>query len=250
VLEFGVACCSSRGKASTYLAGMNLDISKLLIIVSGNDDINRLNGAAEGLVKLLSRELELKQSTVNLVHHKTGLDTLTDGLAKDSLGLDAHSVDGIDDNEGSISHTEGSSDLRGEVNVTRGVNKVDQITISGDLNVLVGVDGVGKLLIHGSLVFFTHSLGGSNILGGLVILKEHTDASRLDSDSTLGLIGASVSVAGTSGSLGGDDTSLLDEGVRKGGLSVIDVGNHTHGPDVVLQVHDGTHLVYGKVHLR
>jgi hypothetical protein len=38
--------------------------------------------------------------------------------------------------------------------------------------------------------------------------------------------------------------------ICQGGFSVIDVGNHGHVPDVELVVHDGTHLLGGKVHLR
>lgn len=37
--------------------------------------------------------------------------------------------------------------------------------------------------------------------------------------------------------------------VCQGGFAVIDVGNHGHVPDVELVVHDGTHLLGGKVHL-
>ena len=37
--------------------------------------------------------------------------------------------------------------------------------------------------------------------------------------------------------------------VSQSGFSVIDVGNHGHVPDVELVVHDGTHLLGGKVHL-
>jgi hypothetical protein len=38
--------------------------------------------------------------------------------------------------------------------------------------------------------------------------------------------------------------------ISQGGFSVIDVRNHGHVPDVELVVHDGTHLLGGKVHLR
>ena len=37
--------------------------------------------------------------------------------------------------------------------------------------------------------------------------------------------------------------------ISQGGFAVIDVGNHGHVPDVKLVVHDGSHLLGGKVHL-
>ena len=37
--------------------------------------------------------------------------------------------------------------------------------------------------------------------------------------------------------------------ISQGGFAVIDVSNHGHVPDVELVVHDGSHLLGGKVHL-
>jgi len=232
------------------LGGVNLDVSELLVVVGGNDDVDTLDGAAESLVELLSRKLKLKEGAVNLVDHQAGLDALGNGLAKDGLGLNADTVNGVDDNEGSVSHTEGGCDLRGEVNVTGGVDQVDQVTVSGNFNVLVGLNGVLELDVHGSLVGLGHTSSNSNVLGGLGILKEHTNSGGLDGNSTLGLISTGVGVPGSSGSLGGNNSGLLNQRVCKGGLSVVYVSNHRHGTDVVLELHDGTHLIDGKVNLR
>ena len=38
--------------------------------VRGDDDVDRLNSAAEGLVQLLGRQLKLKESAVDLVNHE------------------------------------------------------------------------------------------------------------------------------------------------------------------------------------
>jgi hypothetical protein len=43
--------------------------------------------------------------------------------------------------------------------------------------------------------------------------------------------------------------SIIFSYISQGGFAVIDVGNHGHVPDVELVVHDGSHLLGGKVHL-
>jgi hypothetical protein len=42
----------------------------------------------EGLVKILLLKLELEQGTIHLVHQDNGLDTLSNGLTQNGLGLD------------------------------------------------------------------------------------------------------------------------------------------------------------------
>mmetsp|Transcript_5679 Transcript_5679/g.8408 ORF Transcript_5679/g.8408 Transcript_5679/m.8408 type:complete len:371 (-) Transcript_5679:431-1543(-) len=107
----------SKGNGSNY--GVNLTISKGLVVVHGNNYVDGLNGTAEGLVKLLGRKLKLQKSTINFVHHKNGFDTLIDRLTKYSLGLYTDSINGIYNNKGSISYTKSGSYLRREINVTR-----------------------------------------------------------------------------------------------------------------------------------
>lgn len=94
------------------LLGVDLDITKGLVVVCGNDDVDGLDDTGEVLVQILLAELELEKSTVDLVDDDNGLDTLTKSLTQDSLGLDADTLDGVDDNERTIGDTESSSDLR------------------------------------------------------------------------------------------------------------------------------------------
>mmetsp|Transcript_9706 Transcript_9706/g.14714 ORF Transcript_9706/g.14714 Transcript_9706/m.14714 type:complete len:323 (+) Transcript_9706:1365-2333(+) len=117
----------TRSEGNSSLGGVNLTVSKSLVVVHGNNHVNRLNGTAESLVELLGRKLKLKKSTINLVNHENGTDTLGNSLTKHSLGLNTHSINGIDNNESTISHTKGGSYLRGEINVTGRVDKVDEI---------------------------------------------------------------------------------------------------------------------------
>jgi hypothetical protein len=65
-----------------------------------------------------------------------------------------------------------------------------------------------------------------NVLEILGVVKGSVqgDGGRLDSDTTLLLVGTSVGETGLSGLGGRDDTGALDERVGEGGLSVIDCG--------------------------
>lgn len=94
------------------LLGVDLDVTKSLVEVGGDDDVDGLNDTGEVLVQILLGELELKKSTVDLVDNDNGLDTLTKSLTQDSLGLDTDTLNGVNDNERTIGDTESSSDLR------------------------------------------------------------------------------------------------------------------------------------------
>lgn len=94
------------------LLRVNLDITEGLVEVGGDNDVNGLDDTREVLVKILLGELELEKSTVDLVDNNNGLNALTESLTEHSLGLDAHTFNGVDDDESTVSDTEGSSDLR------------------------------------------------------------------------------------------------------------------------------------------
>ena len=79
--------------------------------VGGNDDIDVLDNAGEGLVELLGVQLQLEQGAVHLVHEEDGHNTLGNGLSEDGLGLDADTGDAVNDDQGTVSHTEGGGDL-------------------------------------------------------------------------------------------------------------------------------------------
>jgi hypothetical protein len=108
------------------LVGVDLDITEGLVEVGRDDDVDRLDGTGEGLVKILLGDLELEESTIDLVDDNNRLDALTESLAEHSLGLDAHTLDGVDDDERTVGDTESSSDLGREINVTGRVDQVDQ----------------------------------------------------------------------------------------------------------------------------
>mmetsp|Transcript_7953 Transcript_7953/g.12157 ORF Transcript_7953/g.12157 Transcript_7953/m.12157 type:complete len:732 (+) Transcript_7953:607-2802(+) len=234
----------TRTEGNGSLGGVNLTITKSFVVVHGNNHVDGFNSTAESLVKLFSRKLKFEKSTVNLVNHENGADTLRNGLTKDGLGLDTDTINGIDNNKSTIGNTKGSSDLRGEINVTGGIDKIDEVRVLGNLDV-----GGVFLLISNSLVLSILFLGGktSNFSGLNIVLEKHRNTGRLNGNTTLGFVLTGISVTGTTGGLRGNNTSLLDEGIRKGSLSVVDVSNHRHRTDVVLEVHDGPHLIDGEV---
>lgn len=195
------------------LVGVDLDVTERLVEVGGDNDVDGLDGTREGLVQVLLGHLKLEKSTVDLVDDDDGLDALTESLTQDSLGLNADTLDGVDDDESTVSDTEGSSDLGREINVTGRVDQVDQEVgtiglLADDILDILGVDAV----VQG-------------------------DGSRLDSDTTFLFICTCIRCSCVSCLGGGDDTGLGQEGIGKGGLSVVDVGNDGHVTDVGGLVH-------------
>ena len=99
-------------ESDSTLVRVHLDITEGLVEVGGDDDVDGLDCSGEGLVQVLLLDLKLEQSTVDLVDDNNGLNTLTKSLSEHSLGLDAHTLDGVDDNESTVSDTESGRDLR------------------------------------------------------------------------------------------------------------------------------------------
>jgi hypothetical protein len=201
------------------LGGVHLDVTEELVLVGSNDDVNSLNGTGESLVRGLGVELELEESAVHLVNHKNRLDTLTKGLAKDSFGLDTDTLDTVNDDKSTVSDTKGSSDFRGEIDVSRRIDQVDQESVT-----------VGAL---------------RNLFVYLVVKR---DTSRLDGNAAVLLVLAGISEAGFTSVLPSNDTSMGNQRVGEGGLAMIDMSDNAHITDVGLLVHDLTDLIDGKVH--
>ena len=99
------------------LGRADLDITEELVTVGGDNDVDVLNNLLESEIALFGLIHQLKEDTIHLVHHEHGLDTFTKSLTEHSLGLDTNTFDAIDDDEGTISDTKGSSHLRGEIDV-------------------------------------------------------------------------------------------------------------------------------------
>lgn len=114
------------------LLGPDLDITKSLVEVGRDDDVDRFDGSEERLIQVFLLDLKLEQGTINLVDDDNGLDTFTQGLSEDGLGLDADTFNGVDDDQGAIGDSQGSGDLGGEVDVTGRVDQIDQEFVTFD----------------------------------------------------------------------------------------------------------------------
>ena len=185
-------------KSNGTSVGVDLDVTKGLVEVSGDDDVNGLDGTGERLVEVLLGDLQLKQSTVDLVDDQDGLDTLSQGLTQDSLSLDTDTRHTVDNDKCTVSDTESGRDLRRKVNVTRRVDQVDQE--------LATVDLLGNLL-------------EVLLLGELGI---EGDGSGLDGNTPILFIGTGIHETSFTSLSSRDDTGTLDERVGEGGLSVVD----------------------------
>lgn len=64
--------------------------SSLILSIGGDNDVDILHNALEGLEELIWLQLKLKQSSVHLVHHQDRFDALCDGLSQHCLSLHAH----------------------------------------------------------------------------------------------------------------------------------------------------------------
>ena len=106
-----------------------LGLTHIVTLVGGDNDVSVLNDTLEVLVHSLTIDLELEDTTVDLVDEEDGLDLLTEGLTEHGLSLHAHTFDVIDDDESTIGNTEGSSDLSGEIDVTGGIDQVDEVRL-------------------------------------------------------------------------------------------------------------------------
>ena len=200
------------------LARIDLAVAELVVVVRRDEDVDVLNVLDKGGVHVLRRQLELEEGTVELVHGDNRPDALTERLAQDGLGLHAHTLDAVDDDESAVGDAERGGDLGGEVNVTGRVDQVD--------DELVAVR-VGRQLVV--------RLG----------LEEERDTSRLDGDAAVLLVLASVGEARVAGGGGGDDTRRRNQRVGQRRLAVIDVSDDGHVANVRRLLLDRLQLLNG-----
>jgi hypothetical protein len=88
-----------------------LGLTHIISLISGDDNVGVLNDTLELLIHVLTLDLELKDTSVNLVDEEDGLDLLTECLSKHGFGLHADTLDVIDDDESTIGDSESSCDF-------------------------------------------------------------------------------------------------------------------------------------------
>ena len=95
------------------LDGVNLlRVTHIIGLVGGDDNVGVLDDTLELLIHVLTLDLELEDTSVNLVNEEDGLDFFTKSLTKYGLSLDTDTLDIIDDDESAIGNSQGGSDLR------------------------------------------------------------------------------------------------------------------------------------------
>jgi len=167
--------------------GVNLlSLSHVFALVSGDDNVSVFNNTAEVLIHGLTIDLEFEDTSIDFVDHEYGLDLFSESLTEDSLGLDANTFDVIDDDESTIGNTKGGSDFGREIDMTGGIDQVDQ-------------EG---------------HLSGPHVED--ISLEVHGDTSGFDSNTTFGFISTSISVADISSLFTGNDTGLGYQGISEG----------------------------------
>lgn len=183
-------------ESNSSLIRVNLNITEGLVEVGSNDDIDGLDGTGERLVQVLLRDLELQQGAIHLVDDTDWLDTLSESLAEDGLGLNANTFDAVDDDKSTIGDTESSSDFRGEIDVTGGVNQIDQKVVAFGLLCDILDVILGQLSVQGN-------------------------GSGLDGDTPVLLVLTSIGETLLTSLGGRNDTSSLNKRVGQSRFSVI-----------------------------
>ena len=186
---------------------VNLELLELFVLVvsiliGSNQDVDILDNSEELLIHGLTINLKFEDTSINLVDHENWDDFLTESLSEDGLGLYGSTFDIVDDDKGTISNSEGSSDFSGEINVTGGVDEVDEETFW--------------------LLIFVKDIG----------LEVHGHTGGLDGDTSFLFILSGIGGSGITSSLAGNDTGFGNEGISESRFSVIDVSNNGHVSDL------------------
>mmetsp|Transcript_103276 Transcript_103276/g.292474 ORF Transcript_103276/g.292474 Transcript_103276/m.292474 type:complete len:218 (-) Transcript_103276:73-726(-) len=190
----------------------HLVVSHQLVVVCCDDHVYILNGLAETLIHVLRLHLQLQNATIHLVHKQARLHALRQGLAQHGLRLHRAALNAIDNDHGTVGDTEGGCDLRREIHVARGIDKVDQMRL-GALAILI------------------------------IIFEIQRDPGAFDGHTTFLLVSSCVGEACIACCFRRDDASLADERIRQRGLPVVHVCDDRHGTDRVRRVHDGPDLL-------
>mmetsp|Transcript_32821 Transcript_32821/g.65053 ORF Transcript_32821/g.65053 Transcript_32821/m.65053 type:complete len:287 (-) Transcript_32821:167-1027(-) len=134
--------------------------------------------------------------TVDLVDHHEDFETLSEGLVEYKAGLGLRTLDGVHHKEDPIAHVEDAFDLATEIRVAGSIHNINLKSVSHD----------GEIL----------SEDGDSSLPFLVVTVHDADPS---------LIRLSIIAK---------DSGLTDQGIYKGGLAVVDVGNYSDVADFAL----------------
>jgi hypothetical protein len=175
----------TTSEGNSTLGGIALNISEKFVMESGNNNVHGLDRSGESLVGFFGSKFEFEQNAIHLVDHEDGTNSLSEGLSEHGLGLDTNTFDAIDDDEGAVGHTKGGSNFRRKINVSGGIDQVNQI-----------------------------GGGGLAFLGRHLIV--HGNAGGFDGDASVLFVLTGVSETSFSGFGVGNNTSFADQGIGQG----------------------------------
>ena len=120
--EFGEGESPSE-KSGSHSGGTGLwvnllGLAHILALIGGDNDVNVLDNSLELVVHGLSINLELEDTSINLIDHEDWLNLFSESLSQDGLSLDGDTLNVIDDDESTIGDSEGSGDFGREIDVT------------------------------------------------------------------------------------------------------------------------------------
>ena len=101
----------SRSEGDITDRGIDLDFSHIFTLISGNDDVGHIDHTEERVVHGFTVKFEFEDGSIDLVDHEDGSDFFLHSLSEHSLCLDRHTFNSVDDNQGTVSDTESSSDF-------------------------------------------------------------------------------------------------------------------------------------------
>eukprot|EP00951_Prasinocladus_malaysianus_P046687 scaffold647869_cov43-Prasinocladus_malaysianus.AAC.1 len=159
------------GEGDGALVRVDLDVTQSLVLVGGHDHVGGLNHTGKRVVGLLAVKHQLDEAAIQLVDSQDRLNTLAQSLAQHGLCLHTHTLHAVHNHQGTVGDTEGSSDLRREVNVTGRIDQVDEVVVA-----LPGTLEVAQL-----------------VLGHLIVQR---NTSGLDGDTAVLLVLPGVCQAG------------------------------------------------------
>ena len=93
-----------------------------------NDNVDHINDSNKVLIHGFTVVLEFQNTSIDFVNKQHRSNSFSHSLSQHSFSLHTDTFDGIDDDQGTIGNTEGSSDFGGEINVTGGIDQVNDET--------------------------------------------------------------------------------------------------------------------------
>jgi hypothetical protein len=174
----------SRSESNITFLGVKKEVSHGFDFIVGYDNVNHINNSDEILIHRFGISLKFEDRSIDFVNHQHWSNSFSHSLSKHGFGLDADTFDGIDDNQSSIGNSESGGDFRREINVSGGIDQVNQKSsyVSVSFDVIFVIEG---------------------------------DTSRFNGDTSFFLIISGIHVSGVTSNLSGNNTGFGDKGIRK-----------------------------------